>query len=408
MSSGPRGVPNLPDDGVRGSVVKSAVAAGMGLMAAGVTAAAGVAADRLSRERRTALRLDESVADTRYRERPDAELTVRATDGVELHVEIDEPRGENADAASGQRPTVVFSHGYCLSLVSWVFQRRALRDAGYRVVLWDQRGHGKSGMGDVESLSIDQLGEDLQRVLEEAAPEGPLVLVGHSMGGMTMMALALRHPEVVRSRVVGAAFVATSPGDLSGASYGLGRVGGHLVRRLTPLTSAALAGRQHLVELAMRQGRDIVDFFVDFGSFGHPVPLSVAQLASDMIFGTRMEVISAFLPLFDTHDKRDALATFDGVESLVISGTQDRLTPVEHSEEIVRLLPGAEHVVVEDAGHLIMLEYPDLLNEHLLDLLARAGRAGDATPVRRVRRNVSDLTARRQVWGARRGKGRTR
>ena len=119
-------------------------------------------------------------------------------------------------------PTVVFSHGYTLSLRSWVFQRRALTAAGYRVVVWDQRGHGRSGTGSKESANIDQLGRDLARVIAEAAPEGPLVLVGHSMGGMTMMSLAVDHHALIRERVVAAAFIATSPGSLDEVSWGFG------------------------------------------------------------------------------------------------------------------------------------------------------------------------------------------
>ncbi|WP_040160060.1 alpha/beta fold hydrolase [Mobilicoccus massiliensis] len=409
MTTSPRGVPRLPEVSGRSGVSlgRSALGVGLGLAAAGITAAAGMAADRLSRDRRTAVALDAGVADPRYHETPDSELVVTATDGVELHVEIDEPRREanddgNDDAAT--RPTVVLSHGYCLNLTSWVFQRRALREAGYRVVLWDQRGHGLSGMGDRESISIEQLGDDLYRVVEEVVPEGPIVLVGHSMGGMSMMALALEHEDFVKKRVVGAAFVATSPGNLSGVSYGLGRLGGHLVRRLTPWTSSVLAPRQNLVDRGLRQARDVVDFFVDFGSFGSPVPLSIAQLTTDMIFGTRMEVISAFFPLFDQHDKREALAAFDGVETLVISGTADRLTPPEHSEEIVRLIPGAEHVLVEDAGHVIMLEHPEILDEYLLELVARSCRAGDGRRPVRVRRQVKDVAGRRAARRARRPK----
>lgn len=410
------------------SMGRSALGIGLGLTAAGITAAAGIAADRLSRDRRTAVALDAAAGESRYHEVPDHELVVMSTDGVELHVEIDEPRPTTAraaaaadeathDAASGAgeatsgaddasdagvRPTVVLCHGYCLSLTSWVFQRRALRAAGYRVVLWDHRGHGRSGMGDTDSLSIDQLGDDLLRVLTEVVPEGPVVLVGHSMGGMSLMSLALDHPEFVEERVVGAAFVATSPGDLSGVSYGFGRLGGNLIRRITPVTSSALASRQKLVDLGIRQARDMVDFVVDFGSFGSPVPLSIAQLTTDMIFGTRMEVIAAFFPIFDLHDKTEALATFDGVETLVISGTADRLTPVSHSEQIVRLVPGAEHVVVEDAGHVIMLEHPDVLNHHLLELVARARRTGEHHQVTR-RSRVRDVASQRAARVARRG-----
>ena len=71
---------------------------------------------------------------------------------------------------------------------------------------------------------IDQLGRDLARVIAEAAPEGPLVLVGHSMGGMTMMSLAVDHHALIRERVVAAAFIATSPGSLDEVSWGLGNV----------------------------------------------------------------------------------------------------------------------------------------------------------------------------------------
>ena len=187
---------------------------GLGLAAAGVTTAAGLAADRLSRGRRTAVALDEArdERDRRYRETPDTELLVMASDGVPLHVEIDEPRGQvPADAA---RPTVVFTHGYCMSLQSWVFQRRAVREAGYRVVLWDQRGHGRSGTGDRDSYDIDQLGEDLLGVVQATAPGSPLVLVGHSMGGMTMMAMALVDEAFLHQHVVGAGFVATTSGRM--------------------------------------------------------------------------------------------------------------------------------------------------------------------------------------------------
>ena len=61
-------------------------------------------------------------------------------------------------------------------------------------------------------VTIDQLGRDLKAVIDAAAPEGPLVLVGHSMGGMTVMALADQYPELIRDRVVGVAFVGTSCG----------------------------------------------------------------------------------------------------------------------------------------------------------------------------------------------------
>ena len=83
------------------------------------------------------------------------------------------------------------------------------------------------------------------------------------------------------------------------------------------------------------------------------------------------------------------------------------LTPPEHSEEIVRLIPGAEHVVIEEAGHIIMLEHPEVLNEQFAGLIERGTRAAaegiEVARKPRVRRTLTDLAKRRRVAKARRG-----
>lgn len=372
---------------------------GIGLAAAGTTAAVGVVAERLARGLKTAKALES--LDT-YDEEPTARVVVLADDGVPLHVEIDEPEGRPAGMANGAAvPTVVFCHGYTLSLRSWVFQRRALKAAGYRVVLWDARGHGLSGAGPKESYEIDQLGLDLYAVISAVAPQGPLILVGHSMGGMTLMSLAEHHPELIRDRVIGVAFVATSPGGISAVSWGLGKVLGKAVHKLGPIAVGQLAGRQGLVNSVLKAGREVEEYFVDIYSFASPVPLSIVRLTADMIFKTRIEVISDFMETFDKHDKREALEHFIGVETLVINGVHDLLTPPEHSEEIVRLIPGAEHVLVDDAGHIIMLEHGDVVSEQLLSLIGRAERAAaahlDLRAKPRVRQTLTDLAMRRRL-----------
>jgi len=372
---------------------------GIGVAAAGATATAGVVADRLARALQTAKALDS--LDT-YEEEASAEIVVIADDGVPLHVEVDEPVGRPEGIRDGAAvPTVVFSHGYTLSLRAWVFQRRALKAAGYRVVLWDARGHGQSGAGPRESYEIDQLGHDLYAIISEVVPDGPLILVGHSMGGMTMMALAAHHPELIRGRVIGAAFVATSPGGISAVSWGLGKVLGKAVHRLGPFAVGQLAGRQGLVNTVLKAGREVEEYFVNLYSFASPVPLSIVRLTADMIFKTRMEVISDFMETFDKHDKREALEQYIGVETLVVNGVQDMLTPPEHSEEIVRLIPGAEHILVNDAGHLIMLEHGEVVSEQLLALTIRAQRAAathlDQREKPRVVRTITDLAKRRRV-----------
>ena len=193
-----------------------------------------------------------------YEDEPTAQVVVVTDDGVPLHVEIDEPDGRPEGMTNGAAvPTVVFCHGYTLSLRSWVFQRRALKAAGYRVVLWDARGHGRSGAGSKEYYEIDQLGLDLYAVISAVAPQGPLILVGHSIGGMTLMSLAEQHPELIRDRVMAVAFVATSPGGISAVSWGLGKVLGKAVHKLGPIAVGQLAGRQGLVNSVLNAGREV-------------------------------------------------------------------------------------------------------------------------------------------------------
>lgn len=374
-------------------------------VAAGV--AAGIAADRAGKHRAAmeALETPELLDIT-----PDEERVVLTDDGVPLHVEVDIPADSAArEAAEGttrhdrpeELPTVVLTHGYCLSLRCWVYQRRALKEAGYRVVSWDQRGHGRSGRGEKDSYTIDRLGQDLHAVVEELVPEGDIVLVGHSMGGMTILALGEQQPQFVVERVVGVGFVATSPGGIMLANGGrVATFGRHMLERLGPGVLGPLSNRPELFTRIRRVGRDIEHFMVEQNSFASPVPRSVVRYTSDILLGTPLDVVNDYLQTFDGFDKRPALLEFRHAVVLVFNGRDDILTPPSHSELIVEGIPGAEHIVVNDAGHVIMLEHPDLLNAHLVQLVDQSARARaeqievDKQP--RVRRIVTDVAKNRR------------
>ena len=369
--------------------------------------AAGIAADRAGRHRAAmeALETPELLDLT-----PDEEHVVLTDDGVALHVEIDLPAPEDATAAArgstrhgraDELPTVVLTHGYCLSLRCWVYQRRALKAAGYRVVSWDQRGHGRSARGEKESYTIDRLGKDLLAVITEAAPRGDLVLVGHSMGGMTMLALGEQQPRLIMDRVIGAAFVATSPGGLMLANGGrvatFGRV---LLERLGPGVLGSLSNRPELFGRVRRVARDLEYFLVEQNSFASPVPRSVVRYTADILLGTPLDVVNDYLQTFDGFDKRPALLEFRRAMVLVFNGREDVLTPPSHSELILEGIPGAEHIVVNDAGHVIMLEHAELLNAHLVQLVDQSVRARaehiEVSKKPRVRRIVTDVAKNRR------------
>ncbi|MFJ1648901.1 alpha/beta fold hydrolase [Streptomyces sp. NPDC088258] len=366
--------------------------AAIGVIAAG--AAAGVAIERLTVgrgiRRKAQLALDATGPYGALRGTPGKAV---ADDGTELYYEVDEVTPEAGPGAAGTAPrrrrlfgrrapapvTVVFSHGYCLNQDSWHFQRAALRGL-VRTVHWDQRSHGRSARGvaqrgpDPVPVDIDRLGRDLKTVIDTAAPDGPLVLVGHSMGGMTMMALAAQYPELVRERVVGAAFVGTSSGKLGEIDYGLPMAGVNAVRRVLPGVLKALGSQTELVERGRRLTADLFAGLIKRYSFSSKdVDPAVVRFAERLIESTPIDVVAEFYPAFTDHDKAWALAVFLEVPTLVLAGESDLVTPSSHSEAIGDLLPEAELVLVPDAGHLVMLERPEAVTDRLADLLARVG-----------------------------------
>jgi pimeloyl-ACP methyl ester carboxylesterase len=192
-------------------------------------------------------------------------------------------------------------------------------------------------------------------------------------------------------------------------TLGFGQFLGRMIGRVGPRLLDRLGTRQDWVNNVRHVGRDLEALIVERYSFASPVSPAVVRYTADMIFSTPFTVMSDFLPAIDIHDKREALAHFHGVETLVVNGTHDLLTPPDHSEAIVRLVPGAEHVLVNEAGHIIMLEHPQVVTEQLLGVIERGLRAAaegihvERKP--RVRRTVTDLAKRRRVARAR-GRGR--
>lgn len=357
----------------------SLVTLGIGLAAAGVGAVAGVAAERLAVGRPVLRRLpqdEDEVALGSLREVP---VVVTSDDGTQLHVEVDEPERPDPHGL-----TVVFSHGYALSLDSWHYQRLALQGR-VRTVWWDQRGHGRSERGPKGSATIDQVGADLQAVVDATAPTGPLVLVGHSMGGMTVMSLAARNPQLFEERVVGVAFVSTSAGGLADVDLGLHRFGTAL-RKVAPRALRLLARSPGLVERTRRIGSDLEEVVVKRWSYASPVSSELLDFTARIIASTRIEVVSDFLPQFDGHDKREVLSSLSGLECLVLTGDHDLMIPTEHSEVIASALPKADFAVVRDGGHLVMLEHPEVVTPHLVALLHRVRERlasdGSAAPLR--------------------------
>ena len=341
---------------------RGVLGAALGVLATG--AALGLAAERYV-VGRARLRPDPEASQPFFGLPAERTRTVRTEDGVALHVEEVGPA--QADL------TVVLVHGYVQQMAVWHYQRQALQAAGdVRVVLYDQRSHGRSSRGAAEHSTIDQLGRDLARVLDDLVPTGPVVLVGHSMGGMTVMALADARPELFGDRVVGVGLVGTSAGKLAQVTFGLPAAVMPVTRRVLPVLTRGMTTRPKPFERSRRAGSDLVFLFTRRGGFGSgDVSPALVEFVATMAARTPVDVIAEFYDTFLTHDKLAALDVLRGVEVLVVAGDRDLLTPPDHSRDIAAALPDARLVVVEDAGHMVALEHPDQVNAELLGLLER-------------------------------------
>lgn len=292
--------------------------------------------------------------------------TARTSDGLDLHVEVDE--------CPGAPVTVVMSHGFTAQLGEFALQREALRGRA-RVVLYDQRGHGRSPAGGWRHATIDQLGRDLQSVLVAEAATGPVVVLGHSMGGMAVMSWARQFPEEVGTRVVGTFLLATSAGDLvTGGPVGLAvklltRL--HLLGLYLTLLRLWSPLLQRVKKPGTRLGRRWIKHYL-FGTADDNDPVLVTEVQA-MLEATSFTTSAAFYPTFLTHDETAALPVLARIPTTVLVGTSDRLTPASHSQSMAAALgPQCELVLVPGCGHSVNVTRPGIVDDAITELLDRA------------------------------------
>ncbi len=298
----------------------------------------------------------------RHRPDPDA--------GKLSHLTFDEARrlpghdgGSLYTVSRGHGPTFLLSHGVTIDSRVWVKQFDTLPALGLRVVAYDHRGHGQSVAGDT-GHSLSNLASDLRTVLE-GLDLRDVVLVGHSMGGLAAQAFALEHAGIARSRVRGIVLLSTFARTPIASFTPLP------VEKVSSwLDLAGLMRRPQLGTLLARLG------------FGRDPLASQVELARRMLSDCDPDTArDAIVPLLGV-DLTDDLARIDR-PVLVIGGTADVLTPPIEARRIAKHLPGARLVMMERAGHMIMLERANELHELLLAFAREVGTLSDesgATP----------------------------
>ncbi|MGH3751898.1 MAG: alpha/beta fold hydrolase [Pseudonocardiaceae bacterium] len=283
-------------------------------------------------------------------------------------------------AGLGAPLTIVLAHGWIVDSRVWepVAAMLSSGPRGLPVLCYDLRGHGQSGPIRPGTATIAALADDLAGLLR-AEVEGAVVLVGHSMGSMAIMALAQQHPELVAQRVAGAVFASSSCGDLMPLDLGLRPGLARLVARGEPhLMRWASASRRLRDRDRTTTWVGLVRPGVRWLQFGEHPRRADVQLAATCVAQCRPANFVDFRATFDDHDQAAALAAFRNLPTLVLAGTRDRLTPIRHSERIAAALPDATFVRYAGAGHMVTLERAEQI----------AGRIGELVATVRARRRL--------------------
>lgn len=300
-------------------------------------------------------------------------LRVPADDGTEIAVEI------LGDGHAG--PSFVFVHGWTFSSRSYHYQRMLAER--FRLVLMDHRGHGESSPGPRENRTVDQIGRDLYAVIAATCADRDVILVGHSMGGMTIMSLAAQHPELFGAKVKGVALLNTSAGEVQDNVFGLPR----------PLAAAWLKQWESALSLmvsdplkaekARRSGTAMSRLISRWLNFGTKPDKRLVAFTEAMSAQTKAEVMGDFYLSLQEHDKVEALAALAHVPTVVVAGEKDRLLPPKHARVIAAEVPHARLLELRGAGHCPMLEQPETVNAALYDL-ADAVLTGTNVPAQQV------------------------
>jgi pimeloyl-ACP methyl ester carboxylesterase len=285
---------------------------------------------------------------------PSRTVPVRAPDGTRLHTQVFGPEDGYP---------LVLAHGITCAIRVWAYQIAELA-TDYRVIAFDARGHGRSGLPRRGGYSLTHLASDVDAVLEATlAPGERAVIAGHSMGGMAIAAWSDQYRHKVEARADAVALINTTTGDL------LREV--RLLPVPAPFAAVRVLGARALVNI--------------FGSFSAPpaVRRATREMISMLAVGAdaEPEVGKLIYDLFNATSPAGrggcGKALVDGlgrrhislagltVPTLVIGSERDRLTPLVQSRRIAAAAPNLVELVVLPGGHCSMLERPAEVNREL-------------------------------------------
>ncbi|MGC5363840.1 alpha/beta fold hydrolase [Streptomyces sp. DT24] len=290
--------------------------------------------------------------------RPERELIVVSADGSRLHVETYGPDGA---------PAVVLSHGWTCDTQFWAAQIRALA-TDHRVVVYDQRGHGRTPAAGPGGCTTDALADDLEAVLAATlAPGEKAVLAGHSMGGMTLMAAAGR--AGLREHAAAVLLCSTGAARLIDDALVVPVRAGRFRTRITRAILGSAAPLGPVTPVSKR--------ILRYATMGAGAAPERVAICARIVHGCPRAVRVAWGQVLAELDLREGVRELR-VPTAVIAGAEDRLTPPTQARAIADALPECVGLtVLTGVGHMTPVEAPELVTARIRELVTTYLTASD-------------------------------
>jgi pimeloyl-ACP methyl ester carboxylesterase len=263
------------------------------------------------------------------------------------YVDIGEPN-------DGAAP-IVFIHGLGGCWQNWLENiPRAAQE--HRVIALDLPGFSGSEMP-VEDISISNFARTVVELLDAVGIDEAPVVVGNSMGGFVAAEIGIRHPDHCREiALVSAAGISSTNARRRPAVTG--------ARALAAVTSFALARREFVAQRP--RARHALLAWV----LRHPTRIK-PDMAFQMMYGAGSPGFLDSLEALIGYDFRDRLGEVR-CPTLLVWGREDNLVPVGDADEYERLIPNARKVILDDTGHVPMIERPQTFNDLLMEFVDEA------------------------------------
>ena len=262
---------------------------------------------------------------------------------------IERPDGTTIRAVTaGEGPTVVFAHGIYCSVIEWNVVWDQLLERGYRIIAFDQRGHGQSTIGS-DGISTESMAGDYLAVMENYDVRDG-ILLAHSMGGFLAIAAILDVPGVAE-RLSGLILMSTFAGDvLRGAPQNKAQI---------PMIKSGV--------MAKIAANDTTGMLFARSLCGDNPSPAMCEAFLDVFRSTDHQPLVPVLEAFSKEDRGDRLAEIS-IPTIVLCGEKDGTTPPSQSQRLADGIPGAQLRWVPGAGHMLNWEAPDDILSAIQDL----------------------------------------